>query len=213
MPLTVVENPLVLDYLARIRDAQTATSDFTSAMSHIVRFMLPTVFADLRTREVNILTPVGAATVRRLDEQVVAVPVLRAGLGLLEPLTSAIPEIRVSFLDINRNEDTLMPMVRREWLPPDFGDACVVVLDPMLATGGTLAMSVRLVKERGAKRIKTISIVAAPEGIGVMVRDHPDVQVYVAAVDSHLNDRGYIVPGLGDAGDRLTGFGLTTAEH
>lgn len=212
MPLTVVEHPLVWDYLARIRDSHTSTFDFTAAMAHIVRFMLPAVFDDLRTKEVTVLTPVGEAKARRLAEQVVAVPVLRAGLGMLEPLTSAIPGMNVSFLDINRNEDTLMPMVRREWLPPSFDDACVVVLDPMLATGGTLSMSVRLVKERGARRIKTISLVSAPEGLALMEREHPDVQVYVAAVDSHLNERGYIVPGLGDAGDRLTGFGLTKID-
>lgn len=213
MSLTIVDGPLIWDYLARLRDAQTPTTAFRDSMTQIVRLMIPAVFSDLRTREVTVTTPVGDATVQRLDETVVAIPILRAGLGLVEPLTAVIPDLRINYLDINRDEASLQPVLRRVWLPADLGDACVAILDPMLATAGTLSEAVRLVKERGARRIKAISLVAAPEGLARMEREHPDVQVYVAAVDTGLNAKGYIVPGLGDAGDRLTGFGLIEADE
>jgi uracil phosphoribosyltransferase len=208
MSITVISNPLISHRLTLIRDQITPASSFRRGVSQAVQLMIPTIFADLRTKETSLQTPIASMTGINVDEDIVAIPVLRAGLGMLEPLVDMIDGLRISFLDMNRDPETLMPVVRRTWLPSALGSACIVILDPMLATGRTLSKATRLVKKEGACRIKTISLIAAPEGLACIEKEHPDVQVYVAAVDSGLDARGYIVPGLGDAGDRLTGFNL-----
>jgi uracil phosphoribosyltransferase len=208
MSITVISNPLISHRLTLIRDQITPASSFRRGVSQIVQLMIPNVFADLRTKETSLQTPIASMTGINIDEDIVAIPVLRAGLGMLEPLVDMIDVLRISFLDMNRDPETLMPVVRRTWLSSALGSACIVILDPMLATGRTLSEATRLVKKEGACRIKTISLIAAPEGLECIEKEHPDVQVYVAAVDSGLDARGYIVPGLGDAGDRLTAFNL-----
>jgi uracil phosphoribosyltransferase len=209
MSITVISNPLISHKLTLIRDQITPASPFRRGVSQIVQLMIPTVFADLRTKETSLQTSISSMVGVNVDEDIVAIPVLRAGLGMLEPLVELIDGLRISFLDMNRDPETLTPVVRRTWLSSTLGSACIVILDPMLATGRTLSEATRLAKkEGGACRIKTISLIAAPEGLECIEKEHPDVQVYVAAVDSGLDARGYIVPGLGDAGDRLTGFNL-----
>lgn len=210
MPINVISNPLIAHKLTVIRDRGTSDSSFRSGMSQIVQLMIPTVFSDLRTREVSIQTPLSSMTGSNVDEDIVAVPVLRAGLGMLQPLVEMIEGIKICMLDMNRDPETLMPVVRRNWLPSALGNGCVVILDPMLATGGTLTEATRLVRQERVSRIKAISLLAAPEGLERFEKAHPDVQVYVAAVDDGLDARGFITPGLGDAGDRLTGCTLVS---
>jgi len=212
LSISIISNPLISHKVTVIRDQSTPDSAFRSGVSQIVQLMIPTAFGDLHTKEVGIRTPLASTTGMRVDENIVAVPIMRAGLGMLQPLVDIIDGLRICLLDMNRDPETLMPVVRRSWLPSALGTGCVVILDPMLATGGTLTEAVRLVKHEGVQRIKTISVIAAPEGLERFEKAHPDVQVYVAAVDSGMDARGFIVPGLGDAGDRLTGCDLLFQE-
>jgi uracil phosphoribosyltransferase len=208
MTINVISHPLISHKLDQIRDQTTPDYIFRRGVSQIVQLMIPGVFRDLRTREASIATPLSAMTGTRADEDIVAVPVLRAGLGMLQPLVDLIDGLQICLLDMNRDPESLLPVVRRNWLPSDSGSGCVVILDPMLATGGTLTEATRLVKLAGYSRIKTVSLIAAPEGLERFERAHPEVQVFVAQIDQGLDGRGFIVPGLGDAGDRLTGCGL-----
>jgi uracil phosphoribosyltransferase len=212
MSISVISNPLISHKLAMIRDQTTPDSSFRSGVSQVVQLMIPAVFSDLRTRDVSIATPLSVMTGTNIDEDILAVPVLRAGLGMLQPLVDIIDGLRICLLDMNRDPESLMPVVRRNWLPSVSASGCAVILDPMLATGGTLAEAARLVKQAGFPRIKTVSLLASPEGLERFGRAHPDVQVYVAEVDRGLDGRGFIVPGLGDAGDRFTGYELVSPD-
>ncbi|MDY7077104.1 MAG: uracil phosphoribosyltransferase [Chloroflexota bacterium] len=209
MSLIVVEHPLIRHRLSILRDRQTSCSMFREILSQVALLMLPTVLSDLATNKVIVETPIGTASERQIVEEVVVVPILRAGLGMMQPFVELVPNLRVCYLDINRNPQTLMPDVRRSWLPETLDGACAAIVDPMLATGRITSRATQLVKEKGADRVKVMCLIAAPEGVDCLMQQHPDVQLYAAAVDDHLNAVGYIVPGLGDAGDRMTGFDLT----
>lgn len=209
MPLTIVGHPLIWHRLAIIRDKQTPPSIFRQKLSEIAQLMLPSVLSDLNTTEGLVETPVGKATTKMLAETVVVIPILRAGLGMVEPFIQLVPDLKISYLDINRDPQTLMPGVRRAWLPETFDGACVVIIDPMLATGRTTSKAAQLVKEKNVGRVKAMCLLAAPEGVEFVTEQHPDLQLYAAAVDDGLNATGYIIPGLGDVGDRVTGFDLT----
>lgn len=209
MPLMVVGHPLIRHRLAVIRNKKTSCTAFREMLSQVALLMLPTVLQDLVTEDVVVQTPIGEATEKVIAEEVAAVPILRAGLGMIDPFVQLVPDMRISYLDINRNPRTLMPEVRRSWVPDSFDGACVIIVDPMLATGRITSEAARVVKKANAGRVKVVCLIAAPEGANYLLQQHSEVQLYAAALDDHLNDVGYIVPGLGDAGDRMTGFDLT----
>lgn len=202
--LTVFDHPLITHKLAIMRDKKTSTKDFAQNLSEIGSLMAFEVARNLPTKDKDVETPIGICHTKELAKDVVLVPILRAGLGMVDGIRSIIPTAKVGFIGMYRNEETLEPV---EYFAkfPDMSDADVMVLDPMLATGGSSIAAVDMVKKRGAKRIKLVCLVGAPEGVKAFQEKHPDVDIYLAALDDHLNENGYIVPGLGDAGDRIFG--------
>lgn len=206
MPVTEVRHPLVQHKLSYLREKETPTVHFRSLVEEITLLLTYEATKDLPTEPVDIETPLELAPFPRISGKKVAVcPILRAGLGMLDGVLSLISGARVGFIGLYRNEETLMPIEYYVKLPADVADRDVILLDPMLATGNSTAHAVRLVKDAGATSVRLISIIAAPEGVENVLGAHPDVQIVVAAIDRGLNERGYIVPGLGDAGDRLYG--------
>jgi uracil phosphoribosyltransferase len=206
MPFTEVRHPLVQHKLSYLRNKDTPTVQFRQLVEEVTLLLTYEATKDLPTEEVTIETPLEAAPFQRISGKKVAVcPILRAGLGMLDGVLSLISGARVGFIGLYRNEDTLQPVEYYVKLPTDVAERDVILLDPMLATGNSTAHAVQLVKDAGATSVRLIAIIAAPEGIDRVLADHPDVQIVVAAVDRGLNERGYIVPGLGDAGDRLYG--------
>ena len=203
--LTVVDHPLVRDKVARLRDHRTGHRDFRALIREIGTLMAWEVLRDLPTREVEVETPLETTTGHRVrEEDVVLVPILRAGLGMLEGFTAVLPGARIGHVGLYRNEETLQP-VRYYFNVPRPEGRHFVVVDPMLGTGGSSSATVALLKEHGARDIRLAVLVAGPEGVDALLRAHPDVPVVTAALDRRLNDRGYILPGLGDAGDRIFG--------
>ena len=160
---------------------------------------------DIPLRNITIETPLGKCNTRELAMEVVLVPVLRAGLGMVYGISNLIPNARIGHIGMYRDHVTLKPMTYYSKFPDNLADAVVMVLDPMLATGGSSTDAIRVIKDHGAKTIKLVCVIGAPEGVEQIMKDHPDVQIYLAALDENLNDQGYIVPGLGDAGDRMFG--------
>jgi uracil phosphoribosyltransferase len=202
----VVDHPLVRHKLGLLRDVTTTTQMFRQVVNELTLLLTYEATKDLATEPVEIDTPLERTTVARMSGKKVAVcPILRAGIGMLDAVLSLIPGARVGFIGLYRNEETLQPVEYYLKLPQDIAERDVLLLDPMLATGNSTAKAVELVKAAGATAIKLIAIIAAPVGIERIHRDHPDVEIVVAAVDRELNGKGYIVPGLGDAGDRLYG--------
>jgi uracil phosphoribosyltransferase len=204
--VTEVRHPLVLHKLSYLRDKDTPTVHFRKLVEEVTLLLTYEATKDLAMEDVEIDTPLERAPVPRISGKKVAVcPILRAGLGMLDGVLTLISGARVGFIGLYRNEETLQPVEYYVKLPQDVADRDVILLDPMLATGNSTAHAVRLVKAAGASSVRLISIIAAPEGIANIQQTHPDVQIVVAAIDRQLNERGYIVPGLGDAGDRLYG--------
>jgi uracil phosphoribosyltransferase len=204
--LVVLDHPLVQHKLALLRDAETTTKDFRHLMGELAAFLCYEATRDLELEEYRVRTPLEETPARRVSgKKLGVVAVLRAGLGMLDAVLDLIPVARVGFVGVYRNEETLQPVEYYCKLPSDLAERDVLVLDPMLATGGSSSAALQLCKQRGAVRISLLCMVAAPAGIDRVARDHPDVAVYTAAVDRQLNDVGYILPGLGDAGDRLFG--------
>jgi uracil phosphoribosyltransferase len=204
--VTEVRHPLVLHKLSYLRDKDTPTVHFRKLVEEVTLLLTYEATKDLPTEDVEIDTPLERTPVPRISGKKVAVcPILRAGLGMLDGVLTLISGARVGFIGLYRNEDTLQPVEYYVKLPQDVAERDVILLDPMLATGNSTAHAVRLVKDAGASSVRLISIIAAPEGIANIEEAHPDVQIVVAAIDRRLNERGYIVPGLGDAGDRLYG--------
>jgi uracil phosphoribosyltransferase len=204
--LVVLDHPLVQHKLALLRDAETTTKDFRHLMGELAAFLCYEATRDLELEECRVRTPLEETPARRVSgKKLGVVAVLRAGLGMLDAVLDLIPVARVGFVGVYRNEETLQPVEYYCKLPSDLAERDVLVLDPMLATGGSSSAALQLCKQRGAVRISLLCMVAAPAGIDRVARDHPDVAVYTAAVDRQLNDVGYILPGLGDAGDRLFG--------
>jgi uracil phosphoribosyltransferase len=204
--VVVVDHPLVQHKLGLLRDETTPTQVFRQLVDELTLLLTYEATKDMATEESEIETPLERTTVQRISGKKVAVcPILRAGVGMLDGVLSLISGARVGFIGLYRNEDTLEPVEYYVKLPHDIAERDVLILDPMLATGNSTAAAVATVKRAGAYSIRLIAIIAAPEGIERLQSEHPDVALVVAAIDRELNERGYIVPGLGDAGDRLYG--------
>ncbi|MBE6056689.1 uracil phosphoribosyltransferase [Clostridium sp.] len=204
--VTQIGHPLILHKLALIRDKNTGSKDFRELVEEVAMLMAYEVTRDLQVEEVEIETPICKTKCKMLSGKKVAiVPILRAGLGMVGGMTSLIPAAKVGHIGLYRDEETLKPVEYFCKLPQDIGDRDVIVTDPMLATGGSAKDAITLLKQKGARHIRLMCLVAAPEGIKEVMDEHPDVDIYVASVDEKLNEKGYVVPGLGDAGDRLYG--------
>jgi len=204
--VTQIAHPLILHKLAFIRDKNTGSKDFRELVEEVAMLMAYEVTRDLQVEEVEIETPICKTKCKMLSGKKVAiVPILRAGLGMVDGMLRLIPAAKVGHIGMYRDEETLKPVEYFCKLPQDIGERDVIVVDPMLATGGSAVDAISALKSRGAKNIRLMCLIAAPEGIKTVMNSHPDVDIYVASVDEYLNDHGYIVPGLGDAGDRLFG--------
>jgi uracil phosphoribosyltransferase len=206
MPLTVVDHPLVQHKLGLLRESSTTTRDFRALAGEIAAFLCYEATRTLELEPVRLTTPLEETTGARVSgKKLGVVAVLRAGVGMLDAVLALVPVARVGFVGLYRDEQTLQPVEYYCKLPGDLGERDVFVLDPMLATCGSASAAVELCKRQGARRVTLVSLVAAPEGVARMEAEHPDVDVIVAALDRGLNEQGYILPGLGDAGDRLYG--------
>jgi len=203
----VLDHPLITTELTRLREPSCPTPEFRQRMRRIASLMVPYVTEQLETQVVECNTPLEITTGTRLQQSIVLVPVLRAGLGFLDGFLDLIPDAAVAHIGLARNEETLLPEPYYMKHPPSMAGKFVLLLDPMLATGGSAIEAVRNLREAGADRMAFACLVAAPEGIAAFSEAYPDVPVYAAALDRCLSDRGYILPGLGDAGDRLFGTG------
>ena len=202
----VFDHPLILHKLSIMRDEKTSVKEFRELVSEIAMLMCYEATRDLPVEEVEIKTPVAVAKCRRIaGKKLAIVPILRAGLGMVDGMVSMMPNVKVGHIGLFRDPQTLDPVKYYFKMPPDIEEREVIVVDPMLATGGSASAAIQFLKDDGVKHIKLMCIIAAPEGVERMQADHPDVDIYVAALDDHLNDHGYIVPGLGDAGDRIFG--------
>jgi uracil phosphoribosyltransferase len=202
--LTLVDHPLAGHLLAELRDVTTPPERFRHASRRLSTVLALEATRRLAVRRGTVATPLREAEVEFIADPVVAVPILRAGLGLLDPVLDLLPEVQVGYAGLERDETTLRP-TSYYLKVPDLTGSVVLLLDPMLATGGSAAATIDILKAWGAARIKQVSLIAAPEGVATLTGAHHDVDIHVAALDSHLNERGYIVPGLGDAGDRQFG--------
>ena len=202
--LTVLAHPLAGDLLARLRDAETPPERFRHLTRRLSTVLVLEATRSLATRAAPVTTPVSATTGHVLARPIVAVPILRAGLGMLDAVTDLLPDVAVGYAGLERDEATLQPASYYLKIPP-LADRPVLLLDPMLATGGSAVFATSLLKEAGATDVRLVCVVAAPEGVDRMATEHADVPVVTAALDERLDERGYIVPGLGDFGDRLFG--------
>ena len=206
MPLTVSRHPLVADSLAGLRDKHTDPEAFRVHARNVITLLLYEATADLPVRRSTVETPLREADALLVDREVVAIPVLRAGLGLLPPVLELLPRVSVGYIGLERDEETAVARIYYNKLPKLEGKV-PLLLDPMLATGGSAAQALDLIKEAGGVEPRFICVVAAPEGVKVVEERHPEVHIYAAALDEGLNSKAYIVPGLGDFGDRLFGTG------
>lgn len=205
-PTILINHPLVQHKVAILRNKNTPTKEFKEIVSELATLMCYEATRNLPTEEVEIETPVSKAKVHKLAGRKLAfVPILRAGLGMVDGVLALVPSARIGHIGLYRDPETLQPVEYYCKLPSDISERDVIVLDPMLATGGSAVDAIDLIKEKGAKSIKFIGIIGAPEGLELLQKKHPDVEIYLAALDEKLNDHGYIVPGLGDAGDRIFG--------
>ncbi|NLU24493.1 MAG: uracil phosphoribosyltransferase [Clostridiales bacterium] len=201
-----MDHPLVAHKLSIIRDKNTSVKDFRELVSEIGMLITYEATRDLPLTTMEVETPICKATVPTLaGKKFAVVPILRAGLGLVDGVLRMVPSARVGHIGMYRDEETLQPHVYFCKMPKDIADRDIIIVDPMLATGGSAAAAISEMKSRGCKNIKLMVLLAAPEGIEKLVKEHPDVDIYCGAVDDHLNEHGYIVPGLGDAGDRIFG--------
>jgi uracil phosphoribosyltransferase len=206
----LIEHPCVQHKLAIIRKAETGHKRFRELSTEITEFICYEALKNIKTTEISVQTPVAVAKCRKIDTDIVVIPILRAGVGMLDGILELIPTARVGFVGLYRDEETKLPVTYYERFPPQIRGGTCIIIDPMLATGGSTAAAIDLLKERGADNIIVICIVTCPEGIGLVEDAHPDVTIYAAAIDERLNEKKYIVPGLGDAGDRL--FGTSDPE-
>jgi uracil phosphoribosyltransferase len=203
--LNLLKHPLLTHKLTILRRSETTTREFRETLEEISGLMAYEITSDLPMREVTVNTPLAVCTTKELAVEIVLVPVLRAGLGMVDGITRLIPTSRVGHIGIYRDHKTLKPMTYFTKFPDNLPDAVVMVLDPMLATGGSSGAAIQVLKEHGARTIKLVCVIGAPEGVKKIEHDHPEIQIYLAGLDEKLNSNGYIVPGLGDAGDRLFG--------
>ena len=204
--IQVMEHPLIQHKIGIIRRTETSSKEFRELVSEIAMFMAYEATRGLKLRDIEIDTPITKTTVKELaGKQLAVVPILRAGLGMVEGMLTMIPAAKVGHIGLYRDPETLKPVEYYCKLPADCEEREVFVTDPMLATGGSAEAAITMLKEKGVKNIHFMCVIAAPEGVKALSEAHPDVDIYIGALDEHLNDHGYIVPGLGDAGDRIFG--------
>ncbi len=204
--IVVMDHPLIQHKIGIIRREETGSRDFRNMVGEIAMLMCYEATRDLKLADVQISTPICETTAKELKgKKLAVVPILRAGLGMVDGMLTMIPAAKVGHIGLYRDPETLLPVEYYCKLPEDCANREVFVVDPMLATGGSSTEAIRMLKEKGVKNIRFMCIIAAPEGVKKMQETHPDVDIYIGALDDHLNDHGYIVPGLGDAGDRIFG--------
>lgn len=203
--IKVLKHPLINHKLTIMRKTETGTKDFRQNLDEIAGLMAYEITRDLPVKEVEIETPVSKCISTVMEKDIVLVPILRAGLGMVDGIRNLIPTAKIGHIGLYRDEETLEAHEYFAKFPENLSESTVMVLDPMLATGGSAVSAITKIKERGAKDIKLVCLVGVPEGLKAIEEAHPDIDVYLAALDEKLNEKGYIVPGLGDAGDRLFG--------
>jgi uracil phosphoribosyltransferase len=203
--LTIIDHPLVKRDLTLLRDKKTPSHQFRAILRRTASLMAYEVSRGLLTKDIEVYTPLEKTKGAAVDQQIVLVPILRAGLGLVGGFVEVMPNARVGHIGLFRDEETLKPVDYYFKVPRNLNKALVLLLDPMLATGGSAAAAITYLKDRGAKRVRLVCLVAAPEGVKKVRKAHPDVHIFICALDRELNNRGYILPGLGDAGDRMFG--------
>ena len=205
MAVYELKHPLIEHKLTNLRNKDTDTKLFRESLNEIAGLMVYEATKNLRLREVQTETPIQVATTKVLDQPVTLVPILRAGLGMVEGILELVPTAKVGHLGVYRNEETLEPVYYYAKMPVNVAESKVYIIDPMLATGGSAIYTMDYLKEQGVTNISMLCIIAAPEGIAKVVAKHPDVDIYAASIDEGLNEKAYIYPGLGDAGDRIFG--------
>lgn len=203
--VTVIVHPLVQHNLTRLRDYRTRSEEFRRCLAEVATLMVYEATRSFETKAVSVTTPLAKARGAQLKREVVLVPVLRAGLGMLPSILQLVPNARVGFIGLKRHERTLRASAYHKSLPADLSGVELILIDPMLATGGSAVAALRFLAERDARHVRLVSLVAAPEGIARVHEQFPDLPIFTAAIDARLNNKGFIVPGLGDAGDRLFG--------
>ena len=204
--IVVMDHPLIQHKVGLIRKKETGSKEFRELIGEIAMYMCYEATRDLKLTDVEIETPICRTTVKELSgKKLAVVPILRAGLGMVEGMLAMIPAAKVGHIGLYRDPETLKPVEYYCKLPADSNEREVFVVDPMLATGGSAVAAIQMLKDKGVKNIRFLCIIAAPEGVEAMKKAHPDVDIYIGALDQHLNEHGYIVPGLGDAGDRIFG--------
>jgi uracil phosphoribosyltransferase len=203
--VNVLNHPLITHKLTQLRRKETGTKDFRENLSEIAGLMAFEITRNLTLKDVTVETPLTSCKTKELAVDVVLIPILRAGLGMVDGISKLIPTAKIGHIGIYRDHLTLMPMTYYSKFPLNLPESVVMLLDPMLATGGSSSDAIKILKEHGARTIKLVCIIGAPEGVKKIETDHPDVEIYIAELDEKLNENGYIVPGLGDAGDRLFG--------
>lgn len=203
--VNVIKHPLITHKLTQMRKAETGTKDFRQNLDEIAGLMAYEITRDLPLKPVRVTTPVAPCDTYELAKPIILVPILRAGLGMVNGICTLIPTAKVAHIGLYRDEQTLQPHTYFEKYPKNIKDATVIIVDPMLATGGSAIAAIDMVKKQGTQDIRLANLVAAPEGVQAVEEAHPDVDIYLAALDDHLDAHGYIVPGLGDCGDRIFG--------
>lgn len=204
--VVVMDHPLIAHKIGIIRRKETGTREFRDMVSEIGALITYEATKDLKLQDVEIETPICRTTVKELaGKKLAVIPILRAGLGMVEGVLTMIPSAKVGHIGLYRNEETLEPVEYYCKIPKDCSERDVFVVDPMLATGGSAIAAIQMLKNRGVKNMRFLCVIAAPEGVKKLQEAHPDVDIYIGALDEHLNENGYIVPGLGDAGDRIFG--------
>ncbi|MCC8051360.1 MAG: uracil phosphoribosyltransferase [Clostridiales bacterium] len=204
--IVIMDHPVIQHKIGIIRRKETGSRDFRAMIGEIAMYMCYEATRDLKLQDVEIETPISKTTVKELSgKKLAVVPILRAGLGMVDGMLAMMPAAKVGHIGLYRDPETLKPVEYYCKLPADCDEREVFVVDPMLATGGSAVAAIQMLKDKGCKSIRFMCIIAAPEGIEAMKKAHPDVDMYIGALDDHLNDHGYIVPGLGDAGDRIFG--------
>lgn len=204
--VVVMDHPLIQHKVGLIRKKETGSKEFRELIGEIAMYMCYEATRDLKLTDIEIETPICKTTVKELSgKKLAVVPILRAGLGMVEGMLAMIPAAKVGHIGLYRDPETLKPVEYYCKLPADSNEREVFVVDPMLATGGSAVAAIQMLKDKGVKNIRFLCIIAAPEGVEAMKQAHPDVDIYIGALDEHLNEHGYIVPGLGDAGDRIFG--------
>ena len=201
----IMNHPLIAHKITMLRDKNTSVKDFRQLVYEIALLMGYEATKDLPLEDYEVETPLTTTTGKAIAQKVAIVPILRAGLGMVDGVLDLIPSAKVGHIGLYRDHETLKPVEYYCKRPPDIEQRKVIVVDPMLATGGSSAAAIDFIKQRGAKDIKLMCIIGSPEGVDVMAKTHPDVEVYIGSLDAKLNEKGYILPGLGDAGDRLYG--------